>query len=114
MKKFFLPLLCFLTLACVEVPKPPAGTISEEEMTAILIDIHIAEARANQFNLRSLDSTKLLYRRFEQAIFKKHKVDTASYKNSYQFYIENPVYMDRIYKAVIDSLNFREKIGKLD
>lgn len=100
--------------ACVEPETPPARLISQDQMINILTDIHIAEAKVNHLNLRSYDSIQVVYRDYEMDIFRKYQVDTARYRESYQFYLEHPAYMDEIYAAVVDSLSLRENLGKVE
>jgi hypothetical protein len=114
MKKYLFAVFVFLTVACIERPVPPAGTLTQSQMVQILVDIHIAEAKVGHFSFRNIDSSKALYRRYEQDIFKKHGVDTTTYRKSFEFYLENTQYLDDIYSAVIDSLSYRESIGKID
>ena len=114
MRKYLFVCLMLVTFACVEAPKPPEGTISKEKMVKILMDIHIAEAKVGRLSLRSVDSSKLLFRRMELKIFKKHNVDTAIYRKSFEFYLQNTTYLDEIYAATVDSLSYRESIGKMD
>lgn len=77
-------------------------------MINILIDIHMAEARAGSALLRTQDSTTVYYKSLEQDIFKKYKVDSTKYYSSYRYYMENIQLMDEIYAAVVDSLSSRE------
>jgi len=105
-KKFFFLLL--LLTACAESPKPPAGTLDKDRMINILIDIHVAEARAGGAALRSQDSSTVYYKVLEAEVFKKHGVDSTTYYNSYRYYMNNLKQMDQIYAAVVDSLSLRE------
>jgi hypothetical protein len=114
MKKYLFACLILVTVACVEEPTPPEGTISKEKMVKILMDIHIAEAKVGRLTFRSVDSSKLLFKRMELDIFKKHQVDTATYRKSFEFYLQNTSYLDEIYATVVDSLSYRESIGKMD
>jgi hypothetical protein len=114
MRKPLFACLIVVTFACVEAPKPPEGTLSKEKMVKILMDIHIAEAKTGRLTFRSVDSSKVLFRRLELDIFKKHNVDTATYRKSFEFYLQNTTYLDEIYAAVVDSLSYRESIGNMD
>ena len=113
MKKYLFPLLLTVAAACVERPQPPPGTLSQAQMVQILADVHVAESKATRFNFRSIDSTSVLYDHYERAIFRKHRVDTATYRRSFDFYLKHTEYMDEIYRAVVDTLAQREKKGKL-
>ena len=114
MRKMLLCLLICLAVSCIERPKPPSGTLSQAEMVQILTDIHIAEGKTSRLSFRSQDSSKVMFKKFEQDILNKYHTDTTTYRKSVQFYLENTSYMDEIYQAVLDSLNLREKLGKID
>ena len=100
--------LFLLLTACTESPKPPPGTLDKDRMINILIDIHIAEARAGGAALRSQDSSTVYYKVLEGDVFKKHGVDSTTYYRSYRYYMNNIKEMDQIYAAVVDSLSLRE------
>jgi hypothetical protein len=100
--------LFLLLTACTESPKPPPGTLDKDRMINILIDIHIAEAKAGGASLRSQDSATVYYKVLEGDVFKKHGVDSTTYYNSYRYYMRNIKEMDQIYAAVVDSLSLRE------
>ena len=108
-------LIFFLLLpACLSKEKPPQGVLHSDKMVAILVDIHIAEARANRIQLRSYDSIQAYYKKLEANVYQKHKVDSVTYRKSFRYYMDHMKQMDEIYTAVVDSLNVREKVGKLD
>ena len=94
---------------CTKEEAPPEGTLPEEKMADILTDIHIAESRVTRLQLKSLDSSILIFDKLKQDIWKKHQVDTLAYRNSYTFYMTHPVYMTRIYKNVEKNIEAREK-----
>ena len=98
---------CFL--ACDSEEKPPSDLLSEDKMADILADIHVAEARVTTMQLRSLDSSVLVFERMQEQIWKKHDVDTSLYRKSYTFYTSNPTYLTEIYDKVEQRLEEREK-----
>jgi 3-hydroxyacyl-CoA dehydrogenase len=103
-----------LLTGCVGEEQAPPHVLSKEQMVNILVDIHIAEAKANRVLLRSYDSTQAYYKKLEQDVFKKHQVDSAVYRKSFTYYMDHMKQMDEIYTAVVDSLNVKEKVGKLE
>lgn len=78
-------------------------------MADILSDIHIAEARITSMQLRSLDSSVIVYGELQRQIWEKHKVDTLLYKESYSFYTSHPGYLTAIYEQVEKKLEEKEK-----
>jgi hypothetical protein len=114
-KKYFLPLVCFLFTACDsgnEQQQPPAGLIPKEKMVSLLIDIHIAESKIMQRNMPG-DSAQVLFQDYKAEILKKMKVDKEVFRKSYEYYMVNISDMDAIYAIVVDSLSLRESTGKL-
>lgn len=94
---------------CTKEEKPPEGTLSEEKMADILTDIHIAESRITRLQLKSLDSSILIFDQLKKQIWKKNKVDTVLYRSSYDYYMTHPQHMTRIYEQVAKKIELREK-----
>lgn len=101
--------LTMIFAGCNKEETPPEGTLSEEKMADILTDIHIAESRVTRLQLKSLDSSILIFDKLKQEVWKKNKVDTLVYRNSYSFYMTHPQYMTRIYENVKKQIEQREK-----
>ena len=78
-------------------------------MASILTDIHVAESRVTKLQLKSLDSSLMIFGKLKEDIWKKHKVDTLAYKNSYSFYMTHPKLMSQIYDKVNKKIEIREK-----
>lgn len=95
--------------ACTKEEKPPEGTLSEEKMADILTDIHIAESRVTRLQLKSLDSSILIFDQLKKQIWQKNMVDTVLYRSSYDYYMTHPEYMTRIYEQVAKKIELREK-----
>jgi hypothetical protein len=100
---------CLLFSGCVDEEKPPKNTLSEEQMATILTDIHLAESRVNRLQLRSLDSSLMIFNQLKNDIWKKYKVDTLLYRESYSYYMTHPQTMTRIYEKVNKKIEIREK-----
>ena len=95
----------FLTACTAPEDEQPDNLMSEDQMADILTEVHMAEARVSRMSLRSVDSSNLAYKHLESQIFKKFKVDTATYRKSYIFYSSHPADMEAIYKQVTERLN---------
>ena len=102
-------IFCLVLLGCSKEEKPPADTLPENKMAAILADIHLAESRVNRLQLRSLDSSLMIFGKLKADIWKKHKVDTLAYNKSYAYYMSHPQIMTRIYEEVNKKIEVREK-----
>lgn len=82
-------------------------------MANILIDIHLAEGKVEEMRLQQ-DTAKIYFDYFEQEIFDKHGVDPDNYKESLKYHIDNIKTLDQIYAIVLDSLNLRREVTKID
>jgi uncharacterized protein YaeQ len=102
-----------LFTSCVSDEKPPKDTLSEEEMAKMLTDIHLAESRVNRMQLRSLDSSLMIFNKLKGDIWKKYKVDTVAYRKSYDYYMTHPETMTRIYEKVNKNVEIREKTNNI-
>ncbi len=103
-----LPALLWLLLACG--PNQESGTdrpdnlVDEDKMVAILTEVHLNEAKVAKLNLRSSDSSNLVYKRLERQLLKKYDVDTSAYSKSYIYYASHPEAMERVYKRIVEKL----------
>jgi hypothetical protein len=111
-KSIFL-IFTLLTLVCCSPAGEPKPTnlLSEEQMTRLMIDVHLAEAQVENAGL-PLDSGEAVFRKMQQQIFQKHRVKEADFNTSYQYYLRNLNGLDKIYEKVIDSLTVRETLLK--
>ena len=82
-------------------------------MATILTDIHLAESRVNRLQLKSLDSSLMIFNRLKSDIWKKHQVDTTAYRESYSYYMSRPERMTAIYEKVSKKIEVREKSNNI-
>ena len=82
-------------------------------MALILTDIHVAESRVTKLQLKSLDSSLMIFNKLKADIWKKHKVDTLNYRNSYSYYMSHPKQMSEIYEKVNKDIELREKTNSI-
>ena len=97
-----------MATSCAKSDKKPENLLSKEKIVSILIDVHILESEIQTLRV-SKDSSQLLFNTFERELFEKHQVDKEVYKKSFEYYLEGVKEMEKIYEAVIDSLNYMEK-----
>ncbi|GAB3708168.1 hypothetical protein GCM10027592_43000 [Spirosoma flavus] len=86
---------------------PPDNLIPKDRMVDILTEVHMNEARVSRLGLASIDSSNIVYKRLENQLFKKMKVDTATYRKSYIYYSSHPAEMEVIYKQITKNLERR-------
>jgi len=95
--------------ACSSDEKPPKSALTQEQMAAILTDVHIAESRVTKLQLKSSDSSLVVFEKLKKEIWKKHKVDTLVYRSSYDYYMTHPKQMAQIYEKVNKKIEVQEK-----
>jgi len=94
-----------LLVACQpERDKKPEGLLPQEKMVDILTEVHLAEAKVSKLGVNATDSLALVYKRLEAQIYARHKLDTAAYNRSYQYYAANPGQLAELYKQVVARL----------
>lgn len=106
-RSFLLSLAALALLAsCMDRDPKPKDLIPVKQMQAILIDMHYADAYAYQ-EYRS-DSIYRAAAGMYLDIFRKYNVDTGRFNRSFNYYVQHPRVLDRMYAAMIDTLNARE------
>ena len=84
----------------------PDDVIPKEKMVQVLADIHIAEATVNYKSVG--DTVKPNIENYYSDVFKKHSITQDQYRKSYQFYLDNPSMMNKMYDEVINELSRRQ------
>lgn len=56
-------------------------------MAAVIVDLKLLESKVDHFFLRNPDSSKVAFRYLQHQVFKKHKTDSATYYESYEYYL---------------------------
>ena len=105
-------LAVFFTSCLQKFETPPKDILPENVMREIYIDMHIQEAIIMQANLQG-DSAIAAYMEAKNYVLKSHKVDTALFRKSQDFYINHINNYKRIYEGVVDTLALREQRGLL-
>ncbi|MDX2303182.1 MAG: DUF4296 domain-containing protein [Microscillaceae bacterium] len=113
--KKYLPCLFVFTglVACAHLEEDSSGIYPKEKMIQVLTDIHLAEGRIEASGYRNIDSARADYKKQEEQIFKKHKLDTAKYRRSFVFYSENIASLSEIYTVIHDSLQIQDSLFKI-
>ena len=101
-------LLTFWLSACGSDNKPE-NLIPEDKMAKILTEIHILEAQVTNLHFQHEDSSVFVYQRMKVNMLKKFNMDTATFKNSFQYYVINPDKMKGIYVEVKKQLEAQKK-----
>lgn len=84
----------------------PEGLLSQDEMVAVLTDIHLIEGARTGLVIMG-DSVGGVNEHYK-AFFEKHNVTQAQYDSSFVYYSKNPKIFDKIYERVIENLSVIE------
>lgn len=90
----------------------PADLLTEQQMTGVLVDIHVTESALSLKNLNR-DSSLRIYAGYKEDIFKEHHITETQFKESYDYYSKHSALLNHIYEVVIDSIGLKEAKGKL-
>lgn len=90
----------------------PADLLSREQLTGVLADVHILEARLEQSRLAP-DSARALFLSQQKELLWKRQISDSAFQHSYRYYGSHGKDLDEIYGAVIDTLDNRAyKLGE--
>ena len=81
--------------------------MSEPDMVAYLIQLHIAEAQVQNLRLKK-DSSEVVFKIYETHLLTKNGFSDTLFKNSYNYYLQYPKQLESIYEAVVDSISVRK------
>ncbi len=108
-------LIVFLSIgiASCGTPKKPEGVLTQPQLSALLIDIYLAEARTENVRVNNLptikDSSIRYFLPFEEKLFKARGISDSVMKITYSYYLANPKELEKVYDAVVDTLVLREQ-----
>lgn len=85
----------------------PDYVITQDSMIHILADVHIQEAMMNQYSQEGRHM-KMNPEKQYQLIFDKYHISKERYDSSYQFYLDNPSLLNKIYENVIIELTKKQ------
>jgi hypothetical protein len=107
MKKWaFMLFIALLAASCNSILNSSlSGTLSEKQMTDILVDIHLSEASLSVLNdsIARLNDTTQLRIRFAR-IFTKNNIDPDDFNTSLTYYLGHIEELNKIYVEVINRL----------
>jgi len=104
MKLIFFILL-WLLFACAE-PKENIrqDILSENEFVVVLKDIHLAEANFELQKNKGMDKAKNKLSNSYTSICQKYNISEEKFKESLNFYAQNPEILEKIYTDVLEQL----------
>lgn len=97
-------LFSFFLFSCSEKKesKTPENILSEEKMSAILIDMNLLEASISLSFIQEGESADNVPQ-FD--VYKKHNITKKEFDESFKYYSSKPEKLDKIYERVLNELN---------
>lgn len=115
-----MPKLGFILLLFVSSCSPgkeskmrPAWLLPEDKMIDILTDIHITEAGAALTPVHP-DTLLRYIPGYHNRIFQKNGVKPEEFKVSFEWYLDNPLEMEKVYEGVLSRLAEKAKKSSPD
>lgn len=97
-------------LMCASCSKEqrPTDILPQDELTRIMIEFYLGEAKLNNYSIPH-DSASKLFIPYQESVLKKYGVSDTTLHKTYQYYFDHPTELEKIYEMVIDSLSLRER-----
>jgi hypothetical protein len=106
--KRLIPFILLILAACKqELPSIPSGILPIQKMSPILIDMHVADAVAQNRAQGGVNEKKMTQEYYER-IYKIHGVTKEEFTKSYRFYEDNPALFNKLYEEVLNGLSKTE------
>lgn len=86
----------------------PKDILPQDQLTQIMIDLYLGEAKLSNYSL-PYDTSRKLFIPYEESVLKKHGVSDSTLYKTYQYYFDHPKELEKLYEIVIDSLSLRER-----
>lgn len=96
-------LLLIFFFSCTKTPK---NIIPEDQMVAVLTDVHLANALAS--NYADLDTIKQRTSTYLHAVYRRYQIDSAKFNRSLKYYSESPALLNEMYEQVEKDLKKKE------
>jgi hypothetical protein len=109
-----LPIVFFILVfeSCGNSGKPKA-VLTQPQLTALLIDVYLAEARAENLRVKNMalikDSSIRFFIPFEQKLLKSRGISDSVMRITYTYYLAHPKEFESVYDAVVDTLVLRDQ-----
>ena len=97
----------FMSIISCNNNDKPDDLIPKNEMIEIMSDINLAEGALKIYQIYP-DSIRKYAPVYYETVYKKHKVSSQQYKNSYNYYYQNPEEMGKMMDKVSEELSKKE------
>ncbi len=102
-------LIIVLLLSCNKQADIPPELYNRETMANIMADVYVLEFKVKELPVKQ-DSLEKIFNIYEKELFEEKGYDSAKYRKSLEFYIDQPDHIEFIYSIIADSLSLRNKI----
>lgn len=96
-----------LLLACFTACRDAAPPLAPKKMGAVLLDLHLAEAYAQQIprpegqiSMRNEDSLKV----FQARILNRHGLGESAFREATKWYTSHPEMLDSVYQNILSEI----------
>jgi len=107
MQKFLFVFLFLGWVGCSS-PKRPEGVLTQAQLSALFLDIYLAEARLQQLPVAK-DSSVRFFVPFEEKLLKSKGISDSALRQTYSYYLAHPKELEQVYDALIDTLVLRDQ-----
>ena len=83
--------------------------IDKTKMSMIFAELKLAESQVSRLNFMGADSAKVAFKYLEKEIYKKYKIDSLQYLNSFDFYAKDKKELLRIYEGAENIIKNKNK-----
>lgn len=95
-----------LGLTACSKPKLPRDILTEKQMVSTMMELYITEEKVVVLGI-PYDSVRKVFPIFSDKAFARVGVPDSAFRKSMDYYMAYPEQLERIYTAVVDSLNLR-------
>jgi hypothetical protein len=108
LKLNWLIIFAVVLLSSCKNERKPSNILSSEEMVKVLSELYLTEEKIKHLNV-SQDSAASVYTYFNSKMFEKLGTNDSTFRRSMTYYMNRPEELEKIYAALIDSLNLKEQ-----
>ncbi len=101
-------MILLLGVSCGDSDADKNNILTQSQMVKALMEVYLSEQKINKLGLPR-DSAEAEFKRFRPVIFEKVGVSDSAFKKSFDYYMDHPVEMEKIYTALVDSLSLMEQ-----
>jgi hypothetical protein len=83
--------------------------IDKTKMSVIFAELKLAESQVSRLNFMGADSAKVAFMYLEKEIYKKYKIDSLQYINSFDFYAKDKKELLSIYEGAENIIKKKNK-----